>query len=93
MGTKLSITDLYYIGKKEKAIEDWLESDEVYEIMNRMDNKDCYIVFKEMIEREIKKRKIKNVRRWLHRLHRLDWYEGGEEFSFLVYKYLTKNVD
>ena len=74
---------------RESIIEKMYETGEIYDRADALSIEEEYENFKKMVNKQIKKRRIKNVARWLRMLRDYD-----DEIMVLFFeKYLKEEVD
>ena len=73
----------------DSVIEEMYESDEIFERVDDLSLKEVYENFKAIAEEQIKKKNIKNVKRWLYIL--MDPYD--ERTTYCIRKYCLEEID
>ena len=74
---------------RESVIEKMYETGEIYDRANALSIEEEYQNFKKMVNKQIQKRRIKNVARWLCMMR-----DYNEEIMVLFFeKYLKEEVD
>lgn len=71
---------------RESIIEKMYETGEIYDRADNIEIEQEYENFKKMVNKQIRKRRIKNVARWLHMM--LDYED--ERMVALIKKYLKE---
>ena len=74
---------------RESIIEEMYETGEIYERADNIDIEQEYQNFKKMVNKQIQKRRIKNVARWLRVMR--DYRD--EIMVLFIEKYLKEEVD
>lgn len=72
---------------RESIIEKMYETGEIYDRADNIEIEQEYENFKKMVNKQIRKRRIKNVARWLHMM--LDYED--ERMVALIKKYLKES--
>ena len=81
--------NLVYDEQKETCVTEVYESGYIMNMADNMDREEVYKCFKKVIENEIKKRRIKNVRKWVIRF--ID--NGNYEWNKLVWRFLKEHLE
>ena len=74
---------------RESVIEKMYETGEIYDRANALSIEDEYQNFKKMVNKQVQKRRIKNVARWLRMMR--DYRD--EIMVLFIEKYLREEVD
>ena len=74
---------------RESIIEEMYETGEIYERADNIDIEQEYQNFKKMVNKQIQKRRIKNIARWLRIMR--DYRD--EIMVLFIEKYLKEEVD
>ena len=74
---------------RESIIEKMYETDEIYDRAGALSIKEKYQNFKKVVNKQIQKRRIKNVARWLRMMRDYD----DEIMVLFIEKYIKDEVD
>lgn len=74
---------------RESIIEEMYETGEIYDRADNIDIEKEYQNFKKLVEKIKRKRRIKNIKKWLS----INIYGSDERLMFFVKKYFKEEVD